>query len=159
MSYWGISREIGLSYKTIRRWLDEEFAERDRRHSRETKQRYQGVCSECGGPTRYSGHGTQTSLICRNCANRRSNRDRLGDGPRVRQIFAYLADGERRLTEISHHLDKPVKPTSSLLRRMLTQGLLERPRRGVYRIAEQLPAGVERTIRNDGHGRRQGTLS
>lgn len=71
---WGytrISKELGCSTTTVRRWVQPWYDEAQRQASRIRKQKMVGVCEECGGETKYNGHKNRyssTSRICARCA-------------------------------------------------------------------------------------------
>lgn len=64
-----VASQFGVSKTTARRIVDPDYNERNRRASREAKRRRTGVCRECGGVTRYNGHGRAVSDLCATCAN------------------------------------------------------------------------------------------
>ncbi|MFL5864680.1 MAG: hypothetical protein ACJ780_28620 [Solirubrobacteraceae bacterium] len=109
-------------------------AEADLRSSREAKRRRTGVCEDCGGVTRYGGQkDAAVSRLCVSCSARRVNGRRRGTGPTQARILAFVGDGERRFMEIVAACGLGKGPGCSHLHRLLKLGLLERPRRGVYR--------------------------
>lgn len=66
--YNSIARAVGISNSTVIRWLDPTFNARQLANCRATKERYRGVCEECGGPTSgCNGPGT-AARYCAHCA-------------------------------------------------------------------------------------------
>lgn len=104
----------------------------------EWKRRQRGVCVDCGGETRYAGHGRRTSERCGKCARALVGRLRVGKGKVQRRVLAYLADyGDVPYSEIEKGLGVPYHSLSQVMHRLLKAGLVERPRRGVYRLTEE----------------------
>lgn len=62
-----IAQALNISPTSVRRWLDPDYAERDRIAARKYKQQRTGICKECGGVTRYNGHKNPVSDICAAC--------------------------------------------------------------------------------------------
>lgn len=60
-----IGKQLGVSATTVRRWLDPEYEERSRAANLAAKKRRTGTCIDCGGITRYSGHGEQDGCSTR----------------------------------------------------------------------------------------------
>lgn len=111
---------------------DPEYAERLRQQSRDAKRRRRGVCTRCGGETRYSGHGV--SQVCATCNGELSaqrQHAKIGTGPMHTQVLAYLRQ-ERSYSEIARHFGKSKGWTSGMLHRWRQYGLIVRVRRGVY---------------------------
>lgn len=68
LGYKTVARKVGISPSTVRRFTDAEYAERQRRLSREAKRRRTGICVDCGGLTRYNGtNGQDVSKRCASC--------------------------------------------------------------------------------------------
>ena len=82
-----VADRLGVSVSTIMRWTKPpEFAEKQRRQSREAKQRRRGTCAECGKATSYDN----TVGMCTRCYNlsqRYWTRERV---IRAIQEWAYL---------------------------------------------------------------------
>jgi len=78
-----VAKMIGVPKTTVRRWVNPETAEKQRKISREAKRKRKGICSECGGQTSYNGHDKAVSDTCANCvrdqqrANRRWTRENV----------------------------------------------------------------------------------
>lgn len=72
---WGarkISQELGISGTTVRRWLNPEIDEKMRATSRKLKEKYRGVCEDCGGQTSYTGGRKgkgRSARFCQKCYN------------------------------------------------------------------------------------------
>lgn len=67
LSYSKIAARIGVSTQTVYRWLNPEYAERQRAVCRANKERYRGTCESCGAQTSgCNGPGTAAKL-CRAC--------------------------------------------------------------------------------------------
>lgn len=109
--------------------------ENNLRLSREAKRRRTGTCEDCGATTRYNGHTAAVSNLCHGCACARHAATRIGTGTTQARVLEFVGDGERRFTEIMRGCGLTHDHTSNLLHRMCVRGLLERPRRGVYRKA------------------------
>ena len=76
--YKRVGKRLGVGGTTIKRWLDPDYNERHLRLSREAKRRRQGICEDCGGPTRYGGgpcrgreHRPIISKLCAACSLKR----------------------------------------------------------------------------------------
>ncbi len=135
-----IARTLGVSRTTARRLVDPACAERMRVTSREAKRRVAGTCEECGARTHYhGGPGIRVSRLCSDCGSDlggRLERERMrGKGPVELAALAYIGDGERRFMEIARALGITKGHMGVLAHRMVRYGILERPRRGVYRKA------------------------
>lgn len=62
-----VAADLGVPAKTVRSWVNDDYAERSRVSSRRCKQRYRGVCVDCGKSTSYNGvdtHGAKRCLAC-----------------------------------------------------------------------------------------------
>lgn len=77
VGYKRVAKRLGVSDSTVRRWLDPEYAEHQRVLSREAKRRRVGVCSDCGGETRYGGRRAPVSRICFRCSEKRARASRV----------------------------------------------------------------------------------
>lgn len=109
-------------------------AEADRRSSREAKRRRTGTCEDCGGVTRYGGaKGRPVSRLCAICSAKRNAAARRGTGTTQKRALDFIGDGERRFMEIVNGCEITPDIGKSLMHRLLKYGLVERPRRGVYR--------------------------
>lgn len=109
-------------------------AEAGLRSSREAKRRRTGTCEDCGGVTRYGGkRGEPVSRLCPSCSQTRANAPRRGTGPTQARVLAFIGADERRYMEIVDACGLGKGPTIAHLDRLLRHGLIERPRRGVYR--------------------------
>jgi hypothetical protein len=136
LGYKKIGATLGVSEATAHRLVDPAYAERQRISSRVAKQRRTGTCRVCGTTTRYNGAahgGLAVSDICNPCAAREVGAAKRGHGPMIERALAILDGKELRFTEISHTLRISNGYTAQLLHRLRTYGLIERPRRGVYR--------------------------
>jgi hypothetical protein len=71
-----IARQLGVSDTTVHRWTNEAYAERNRVAARERKRQARGVCSVCGGETRYHGHGRRVSDVCAGCSRAQQHTER-----------------------------------------------------------------------------------
>lgn len=103
--------------------------------SREAKRRRTGTCEDCGTETRYNGRTAPVSTLCLPCASARSAAAKIGTGSAQSRVLAFIGEGERRFVEIMRGCGMTHGHTSVCLHRMRRHGLLERPRRGVYRKA------------------------
>jgi hypothetical protein len=73
-----VAKQLGISANSVRRYVDPAYAERQRRLSREAKQRRTGICRECGGETRYNGHRVNgPSSLCSTCLHRLQHEAKL----------------------------------------------------------------------------------
>lgn len=68
-----VANRLGVSYQTVRELLSDP----DGSKARERRQRYQGVCADCGGPTDGSRGFAKAPARCRYCVR--------GGAPRQRQ--------------------------------------------------------------------------
>lgn len=66
--YKRIGRALGVSPSTVRRWVLPGAREANLLASREAKRRRTGTCVDCGGVTRYNGHGRESSERCASCS-------------------------------------------------------------------------------------------
>lgn len=111
--------------------------ERNRRSSRDAKRRRRGLCVDCGAETRYNGSTVNgPSLRCRNCAAVAAGRAKSGTGDQQQRLLDLLGDGrDWRRADILDALGMTGRHGwfSQLVARLLKQGLIERPRRAVYR--------------------------
>lgn len=104
-----------------------------------------GTCERCGAATRYNGHdGRRVSRFCGVCGpligGGMTREARIGKGHVQAKILAALSDErERRFVEIMHETGIPKNQMGPTLDSLMRSGLIERPRRGVYRAA--LPTG------------------
>lgn len=131
-----IAQRLGVSKNTVYRWLDEEWAERDRVASRLAKARRTGTCQACGGPTRYNGHSTNgPSRLCWACSAREIGKGQIGKG-HVQQALLHLLSerGEVRFIEISEALGISRDRVGPLVDNALKKGLIVRVRRGFYAL-------------------------
>ncbi len=66
-----VAKIIGVSRSTVLRYVNDASNENTLRKSREAKRKRTGVCSQCGGETRYSGHKSNdyVSTVCNSCAH------------------------------------------------------------------------------------------
>lgn len=64
-----IGRLLGVPYTTVYRWLNADYAARQRARSADRKNRYRGWCVDCGAPTAWGGAttGGKPSKRCRSC--------------------------------------------------------------------------------------------
>ena len=70
---WGYTRignELGCASTTVRRWVNPEYDEAQRKASLARKKKMTGICEVCGGKTKYNGHGGNNSVsrICATCS-------------------------------------------------------------------------------------------
>jgi hypothetical protein len=108
--------------------------ESDLRSSREAKRRRTGTCEDCGAVTRYGGQkGRPVSLLCVSCAQKRAQGPRRGTGTTQARILDFIGADEHRFMEIVSGCGLGKGPTIAVLHRLMKIGLVERPRRGVYR--------------------------
>lgn len=81
------SREYQIAYKRRRR-LDPEYAQRSREQSLDAKRRRKGICTVCGGETRYNGHTVVgTSEVCGKCHRARQHEGRKWTQERIMRAF------------------------------------------------------------------------
>jgi hypothetical protein len=118
--------------------------EQSLRSSREAKRRARGVCVDCGAETRYNGHGRRVSERCGRCANRGVGIAKRGKGPRVEATLALLATGPHRHSEIRDELQISNGHAGEILHRLLKYGLISRPERGLYALAQAAEDWAER---------------
>ena len=83
--YRPVARLLGISPSSVRRYVDSDYAERNRRQSREAKRRRTGICRECGGVTLYNGRkkGTAVSTLCAACSRRLQHESRYWTRERI----------------------------------------------------------------------------
>jgi DNA-binding CsgD family transcriptional regulator len=67
LTYKQIAEETGISQATIYRWLNPDYAERQRAVSRKWKETNKGACVDCGAPTNAS-RGLHAHERCSTCA-------------------------------------------------------------------------------------------
>ena len=135
--YRRVAQELGTSHTTVRRLLDPDFRERQLRLAREYKRRRRGMCEDCGTETRYNGRSVNgPSRYCLTCANQRLGRETRGQGSVVSRILALLVTGPRRFSEIRDALGLDSNNTTTALYRLHKYGLIVRPSRGVYALAQ-----------------------
>lgn len=77
MTYAEIAAQLDVAKSTVYRWLNPEFAERDRVKCRAVKERYRGTCATCGAPTNGSNGPGTASDTCGNCSLTRQHDTRL----------------------------------------------------------------------------------
>lgn len=112
-------------------------SEHQLRLTRDWKARQKGTCVDCGGETRYDGHGRRTAERCGRCGPAHSGRERVGKGPTQARVLAYLDEyGQARYSEIRAGVGIHYHSLSRVMHRLLKAGLIERPRRGVYRLTK-----------------------
>jgi DNA-binding CsgD family transcriptional regulator len=75
-TYPAIAAELGVSKKTIRRWLNPAEAERDRVSARAMKEKYRGECEICGSPTNGCGGPGTAAKLCAACSSQRKHDER-----------------------------------------------------------------------------------
>jgi putative AbiEi antitoxin of type IV toxin-antitoxin system len=110
-------------------------AERARIQARDAKRRRRGTCKECGAETRYNGVSVNgPSEYCVSCANHRSHAQFKGRGPIQLAVLGLLAHGEARYSYIRNTLGLSSEHAAITLNRLVSYGLVERVRRGVYRL-------------------------
>jgi hypothetical protein len=103
--------------------------------ARARKERYRGSCIVCGKPTTGCKGPGRAPNRCASHSAALTNMRRRGTGPSEQRVLAFVGDGERRFVEIVRGLGIGRGPAGSMLNRLVGYGLLERPRRGVYRSA------------------------
>lgn len=135
LGYVRIGRELGIGATSVRRLLDPEFAERQRRMSHDAKRRRVGVCERCGAETRYNGKTTRgPSSLCKFCGEA-TNADRgvlkRGTGTVGPLVLDYL-EQPRRHGEVARHAGITAGYASDILHRLRSYGLIRRVSRGVY---------------------------
>jgi uncharacterized protein YerC len=130
-TYREIETRLGLSYSTVRRYLDPEFAERMRVASRDAKRRRRGRCRVCGAETSYNGDGKAVSDLCQKHAAQEAGLRRRGKGRHQLRLYAFLTQ-PRRYTAIRIHLGISSAQLSVMLNRELRGGRIRRLSRGVY---------------------------
>lgn len=140
ISFRTLARELGVSSSTLYRHLNPDHAERQRAVSREWKRRQTGVCERCGSVTHYSSGGG-VSKLCATCARddfAALGASGLGQGPTVRRILEFLADGhERSFSEIRDTLGLSNGTMSNrIYQRLLPYGLVRRAGYGRYAITD-----------------------
>lgn len=78
-TYREIAAEFGVATTTVIRWLDPDYAQREREHSNAAKERRRRPCPECGTPM--SSDGAQprghTVRLCRSCDRIRRTAERV----------------------------------------------------------------------------------
>ncbi len=108
--------------------------EKSRRLSREAKRRRTGICESCGNPTSYNGlTNNGPSRVCRPCSAVERGLAKRGTGSAETAILAFIAKDERRLFEIAAGVGITWNHAHVTLHRLMRYGMVERPRRGVYR--------------------------
>lgn len=131
-----IADRLDLSYVHVKRVASNGTSyESTLRASRVVKQRRVGACEDCGAQTRYNGHTAVVSRFCFPCASVRNGVAARGTGSTQARVLAFIGDGEWPWDEIRVGAGMTKGTAANVLHRMLRFGLLERPRRGVYRKA------------------------
>lgn len=131
-----IAEELGVTRSTVYRWLNDSYAERNRKTSREAKRRRTGRCVDCGATTHYSG-GQAPSERCVRCANHANGLARRGKGKHATRIKALIREngGTATFTQILGLF--PYRGFAGQeLNRLVRYGVLLRVRRGVYTLPE-----------------------
>ena len=141
IGYSRISKRLGVPATTVARWIRPDYAEAGRVEARERKRRMTGICEDCGGVTRYNGHGERVSRRCAACGLRLSGeaqKAKAGTGPLQLRLHALLAaEGELRFMAIAVALGITSGHTNVMLLRELKAGRVVRVRRGVYALPEK----------------------
>lgn len=132
-----VAARLGTTYRAVAGILEDPDGSRQR--ARRTH--YQGVCERCGAPTDGSNGKSSAPTICKACAPEvygpQYSAAKSGQGPVQAAVLAALRAGPMRFMEISRAIGKPHEYMGQLLQRLVAQGLIERPSRGVYRLPER----------------------
>lgn len=122
-----IATALDLSYSTVYRWLNQEYAGRRRRLSREAKRRRTGVCARCGAVARYAG-GRRRLPIGRSRSTRRSWSRRSQHDPRPRGVEDHNDSSSTGMWDISYMKVRPKREIAgAVARRTLQTALAEEP--------------------------------
>lgn len=131
------TREGHRAYRQRIKVEKPEVYERELAQARARKDGYRGTCKNCGASTDGSQGPGKAPVYCAHCSPRfQSGPTMQGTGPEQARLFKLLEGGPRRFTEIREILGWTTGMTASTLHRLLSYGLVERPRRGVYQMAE-----------------------
>jgi DNA-binding CsgD family transcriptional regulator len=95
-TYPAIAAELGVSKKTVRRWLNPDEADRDRASSRAMKERYRGECEVCAAPTNGCGGPGKASKLCDVCARQRQHDERRWTADAIYGALRQWADEHGR---------------------------------------------------------------
>lgn len=141
--YKQVAQELGVSHTTVRRWVNPETNRRHLQMARDAKRRRRGTCERCGAETRYGGHKRHPGGVSRYCVpcgeflSGERGRALRGTGPVQRKTLELLAERPHRFMEICRALGKPKGAIGPHLDRLMRYGLVVRPKRGLYALAER----------------------
>jgi DNA-binding transcriptional ArsR family regulator len=127
-----IANLCGISRSYVSSLLSDPTGERQMAR----RQSYAGVCVDCGAPTSSSGT-SRPSPRCVKCAGvlaAARGKAMIGTGSTQKKIIDALAGGELRYMEIVRATGIPINSLNQTLKRLRVNGLVQRPRRGVYRL-------------------------